>query len=434
MTAIRNYKRWLIVCFVSVLVTICFHHFISKQIDFVAHSKGHLKIQDYAYHIILIKSFWFDGFGDIYKLTFQQQALSAYIGSPIYKAMPLGITPIALVVWFPFAYVARINMALSYTLWIAFSIGVLLTALWKIGRHVFKNKKLQLLPITLSFIVVFSATSFYAIFIGQTSLLASGLLLHLLFFAFKTSDQSKSGNLLPIILVILILGIKPPYIALGLGILIIYGMWREAFYSAAFVLIVLIGLTPMLSIDWIHSYLDLLGMYSHGTIPDVYASSIVPHTMNIFRSAFKNFIGDNMASLISNVVAYSVYLAVIGYCHLSKLEYSFKEQVSVFKLAKAQLIILIIASYLLFAPYVNGYEDLLIISVLAIGLIYGDFPPLTNCSSLALIIIFFLVIHHNFFPPDKPLWIFWIFKAVILGYIFKSCRFHTKAIKNGLKR
>lgn len=65
MTAIRNYKRWLIVCFVSVLVTICFYHFISKQIDFVAHSKGHLKIQDYAYHIILIKSFWFDGFGDI---------------------------------------------------------------------------------------------------------------------------------------------------------------------------------------------------------------------------------------------------------------------------------------------------------------------------------------------------------------------------------
>lgn len=420
----KSFKKWLLVCFVSMLLIYCFHHFISQKIEFVAYSNGHLKIQDYAYHIILVKSFWFEGLGNIYGVHFQQQALSAHVGSPIYKVMPIGITPIALVVWFPFAYVARINMALSYTLWIAFSIGVFFTALWQIGRHVFQNKKLKLLPITLSFIVIFSATSFFAIFIGQTSLLAAGLLGHLLFFAFKKSDQSKSGNLVPILLLIPILGIKPPYIALGLGMLIIYGMWREAFYSAAFVIIVLIGLTPMLSIKWIHSYLNLLQMYSQGNIPDVYAWSIVPHTMNIFRSAFRNFIGDNIASLISNVVTYSVYIGVVGFCLLSKIKCGLIGRLYPLKVTKAQLIILLIANYLLFAPYANGYEDLLIISVFAMVLLYGDTPPLINYKSLALIIIFCLIIHHDFFPPDKPLWLFWIFKAVILGYMFKFCRFH----------
>jgi hypothetical protein len=95
------------------LLIYCFHRFISQQIDFVACLKGYLKIQDYAYHIILVKAFWFDGFGNIYDVYFQQQALSSYIGSQINKVMPLGITPIALVVWFPFAYVARFNMYVS---------------------------------------------------------------------------------------------------------------------------------------------------------------------------------------------------------------------------------------------------------------------------------------------------------------------------------
>ena len=106
----KSFKKWLIVCFVSMLLIYCFHRFISQQIDFVACLKGYLKIQDYAYHIILVKAFWFDGFGNIYDVYFQQQALSSYIGSHINAVMPLGITPIALVVWFPFAYVARFSM------------------------------------------------------------------------------------------------------------------------------------------------------------------------------------------------------------------------------------------------------------------------------------------------------------------------------------
>ena len=427
----KSFKKWLIVCFVSMLLIYCFHRFVSQQIDFVVYLKGYLTIQDYAYHIILVKAFWFDGFGNIYDLYFQQQALSSYIGSQINTVMPPGITPIALVVWFPFAYVARFNMALSYTLWVAFSIGILFTALWRIGRYIFKNKKPQLLPITLSLIAVCSATTFAAILLGQTSLLASGLLIHLIFYSYKVANQSKLANLAPILLLIFILGIKPPYIALGLGLLIIYGMWREAFYSLALAIFVLIGITPMLTTEWVHSYLNLLQMYSQGNMPDVYAWAIVPRTMNIFRSAFKNFIGDNIASLISNVVTYSVYIVVVGFCLLSKIKGKSIDQLSLLRVTKAQLFVVLIASYLLFAPYANLCEDLLLICVFAMVLLYGDTPHLTNYKSLVLIIIFYPIIHHHlFFPLDKSLWLFWILKAIMLGYIFKFCRFPPEGKKS----
>jgi hypothetical protein len=77
--------------------------------------------------------------------------------------------------------------------------------------------------------------------LGQTSLLAIGLLIHLIFHSYKVANQSKSANLVPLLLLIFILGIKPPYIVLGLGLLIIYGMWREAFYSLALVIFIVIG-------------------------------------------------------------------------------------------------------------------------------------------------------------------------------------------------
>jgi hypothetical protein len=300
MLTVTSYKKRLIVCFAGVLLALCFHYFISRQIEFVAYSNGNLKIQDYAYHIIITKAFWFDGFGDIYKLTFQQQALSAYAGSQaqVYTVMPLGITPIALVVWFPFAYAARFSIALSYTLWITFSLGILITAFWNIVQNFYPNKNLPILPIALAFVTVFSATTFRALQLGQTSVLAAGLLIYLIYFVQKTANSSNFGDLLIILLIIFILGIKPTYIALGLGLLIIYGMWREAIYSLVIVFVLLIGITPLLTIKWVPSYLNLLHIYSLGKFPEFYAWAIVPETMNIFRSAFRSFIGDNIAHTI----------------------------------------------------------------------------------------------------------------------------------------
>ena len=319
MLTVTSYKKRSIVCFAGVLLALCFHHFISNKTEFVTYSNGNLKIQDYAYYIIIAKAFWFDGFGNIYKLTFQQQALSAYVGSHIYTVMPLGISPIALVVWLPFAYVAHFSMALSYTLWVTFSLFILFTALWKVGRYVFQVKKLELLPITLSFVTIFSVTMGITLLLGQTSPLAAGLLIHLIYFVHKTGKELNSGSWVPILFIIFLLGIKPTYLALGLGLLIIYGMWRQTIYSVVVVIFALICVTPILTTAWVLSYLHQLSTFSRKVVPDAYAWAFAPHTMNIFRSAFRSIIGDNIASLISTIVTCSVYMGVVVFSVFEKI-------------------------------------------------------------------------------------------------------------------
>jgi hypothetical protein len=421
-------KNSFILCFVSMLLICCFHLFISQKIEFVTYSNGNLKIQDYAYHIIITKAFWFDGFGDIYKLSFQQHALSAYIGSPIYTVMPLGITPIALLVWLPFAFVSCYSMPLSYTLWITFSLFILFSALWIIVRNFSQNKIRPILPITLSFVTIFSSTTFRALHLGQTSVLAAGVLIHLIYFLHKTSDLSKFTNLLIILLLIFILGMKPPYIALGLGLLIVYGMWRQAIYSALTVFVLLVGITPLLTLEWMPSYLSLLQMYNHGNFPEFYAWAIAPETMNIFRSAFGKIIGDNLAALISRIVTCCTFIGVVGFSIFAKIRGDYTDQFSPVRTTEEQLFILLFASYLLFSPYAGAYEDVLFLPVFFTVLLVGKSPKLTDYKSLLLILSLFVILLQSYFPPNKPLWLFWIFKAILLGCMFKFCRQTSRII------
>ena len=428
MIVIKSYKRWIIVCFISILLICSFHCIISKKIEFVAYSNGNLRIQDYAYHIIIVKSFWLDSFGNIYKPYFQQQALSAYVGSPIYTVMPLGITPIALVVWLPFAYISRFSMALSYTLWIAFSVSVLLIALWNIGRCVFQRENQAILPITLSLVTVLSATTLFAIILGQTSLLAAGLFIHLIYLLYKRDDQWPRNNLMILLISIFVLGMKPTYIAMGLGLLIIYGLWGKTFYSIIIVLAFLLGITPLLTLEWVPSYLNLLEMYSHGNFPDFYAWAIVPETMNIFRSAFRNIIGDNLTGLISTIVTCCIYISVVGSSIFTRIRSKSTDHYSPIRITKEQLFIMLVASYLLFAPYAGAYEDLMLLPVFILVLLGGNTPPLTNYKSLAIVFFLFPILFHNIFSLDKPLWLFWILKTLIIGYMLYFCRFQRNEI------
>ena len=415
MVIIKPYKKWLIVCFISILLVCLFHRFISRQIDFVTYSPGDFQIQDYAYHIILAKAFWFDGFGNIYDLYFQQQALSAHVGSQIFTVMPIGVTPLALFVWFPFAYVARFSMAVSYTLWIIFSVSILLVALWSVGRYVFqKQNRPPILPIMLSIVTVFSATIYFAIILGQTSVLASGLLVYLILIVYKATNRQKSGNVVVISLLICALGMKPPYVALGLGLLLIYGMWRETLYSLAIILALLMVITPILTVEWVNSYLNLLRIYSHGEFSELYAWSIEPEKMNIFRSAFRNFIGDNIAALISNFVIYGIYIAVVGLSVLVIIRGKSIDQLTMLKVTKGQLFVLLVMSYLLFAPYANGYEDVLLLSVFVMVLLHKSTLPLTNYKSFASACFLIVILYR---PLGKPLLLFWTLKALILGYM-----------------
>jgi len=426
MEVIKVYKKRSILCFAGVLLVFCFHYLVSRQIPFIKHYTGHIAITDYAYHIILIKSFWFEGFGNIYEIFFHQKVLSMHIGAKIHYVMPFGITPIALIIWLPFAFVARYSIPLSYTLWITFSVSVLFSAAWSVGSNILRNKNLAILPITLFLVTLFSWNTLSSLYLGQTSVLAAGLLIHLIYIVHNTVNKFQSSHWLLIALLIFVLGIKPPYIALGLGLLMIYGLWREAFYSVILVFVVLIGITPMLGVEWVSSYLKTLRTYAQGNIPDIYAWSIAFETMNIFRSAFRNMIGDNLTGQISTFVTCFVYIGVVGYSIFTKIRKKSTKQFSPIQITKEQLFILLVASYLLFAPYAGAYEDLLFLPVFVMVFQKGNTPPLTNYKSLAIILFLFSILFHNIFPLDKPLWLFWILKFTILSCMLYFCRFSSE--------
>jgi len=209
-------------------------------------------------------------------------------------------------------------------------------------------------------------------------------------------------------------------------VLIIYGLWAEAIYSVLLLIVSLLFITPFLTTDWIFSYYQQLSVFSRETVPYEYARAFAPHTMNIFRSAFRNIIGDKIARSISTMVTVGVYTGVIGYSILLKIKNVSIDEPSPLKVTKAQLFVLIIGSYLLFAPYAGGYEDLLLLPVFIMVLLAGNSPNLTNYKSIALICILFFILFYNTLPPNKPVWLFWTLKAVILGCMLNFSGFRKE--------
>jgi hypothetical protein len=308
-------------------------------------------------------------------------------------------------------------MALSYTLWITLSLFILFTAFWSIVRNFYPNRNIPMLPITLVFVTIFSAVTFRALHLGQTSVFAAGVLIHLIYFINKTTRKLESNNVLIISFLTFILGIKPTYISLGLGLLMIYGMWRQVICSIVTVFVLLVGITPLLTLEWVPSYLSLLQMYNHGNFPEFYAWAIAPETMNIFRSAFGKIIGDNLTGLISTIVTCCIYVCVIGYSIFAKIRGDYTDQFSLLRTTEEQLFILLVASYLLFSPYAGAYEDVLFLPVFFTVLLVGKSPKLTDYKSLLLILSLFVILLQSYFPPNKPLCLLWILKAMVLGYM-----------------
>jgi len=91
-----------------------------------------------------------------------------------------------------------------------------------------------------------------------------------------------------------------------------------------------------------------------------------------------------------------------------------------------QLFVVLVGSYLLFAPYAGGYEDVLFLPVFLTVLIVDNTPALTNYKSLVLIFALLIILLQSYFPLDKPLWLFWILKALIIGYMLHFCRLQSQ--------
>lgn len=415
-------KRFIILSFCIFFGGALFHYLLSSKMEFVKYNIDnkflYFKIQDYAYHILITKSFWFENFGDIYKLDFQQKVLSTYLGSDISLAMPLGITPVAMVVWLPFAFIAKYDMALSYTFWSISSITLLFLSLWKFLKKRCQENKSISLPFYLVVVTIYSPAAFVALLLGQTSIFAVGLIVLIIDYIFEKNSKPKNFFAIAYIaILVFMIGIKPSYLLIIFGLLAIYGLWKELFLSGFLMIGYFIAFSLLLGIEWIFSYKNLMEMYTSGVFPNEYSWSIVPGTMNIFRSAFRNLVGDSFAVLISSSVTLAVYFIVFCYSIMKSTNFFGKE----IKFERSQVFILLVSSYLLFAPYAGSYEDVLFIPIFLVLLISYKMPNAIDFKGFILILLLFFLLSQIVFSSSEFMLFFWLMKFVFIWFLIIYC-------------
>jgi hypothetical protein len=394
------------------------HGTVTSQIDLVAVRDGALQVSDFVYHVALVAEAWFGEGGSPYRLETQRQVLSALAGSRIDVAMPVGVTPLALLVWLPFAALFRIDPGLANSAWLSLSITVLAFALWRLQRRVASRRgETPFFGAAFLVVALLSQAMVRAVVPGQTTLLATGVLL-LLCVELVEDGRDGGPRLMRILLYGLLLSLKPPYLMLGLGLLLCAGQRRVAAMSGAGLLALTLLVCARFGWEMMGDYLDSLALYSQTTLPDFYRSSVVPHTMILFRYAFEGPLGPARATAVTHFVGVAGAGAILGIAMLrgEGLRASSGEG-----RAGARLFVLLAATYLLFSPYAGSFEDLLVL-VPAAAVVLARTPlPGVGVGSLVTLLALGLVLNHHRLPPGKPMWLLWILKAGIFAYLFWLC-------------
>jgi len=399
-------------------------HFIvtSSIIQYEGDKTTYFKIQDFHYYIVIIKSFWFHEIVSIYNPNSQLMAIDSYFGIEMNHAMPLGISPTALLIMLPFSFIARFSFPLANTLWVSSFLTIYAIAVLKTYSFI-QSYERNALPL---FIVVFSVFFFSfrtvtVIFLGQTSLLASALLLLLLLEMVLASKEGRSLRRWIIYPVIFVLSMKMHYLVLGMGILLIGGYIYELLVSSVIVGISVGFLIAYTGLGLITGFMDQISLFSAPESPAYFDFSDVFHTFVTFRSAFAPIIGGSLSLKISLFVLLFGCMAVF-YISVFRSGGTGEERKNFERVAAPQLMIALFAMLFLFMPYIGGYEDVLLCVPFAAVCLIQDHMQGKNGWIFALIPFLFIVLNQSILLSSDYLWINWCVK----GFIFIALFFFPK--------
>ncbi|MCB0340196.1 MAG: hypothetical protein KDD53_11360, partial [Bdellovibrionales bacterium] len=329
---------------------------MKDKINLVSTSNNQVVIQDFAYHIVVFRHFWNDKIADPYDHNSQIQALQEVTSSNIQAAMPIGVSPTALLVWYPFVRIANIDLMLAYSLWLGFSLTIFFTAFFNTVNgmsSVAQSSKKRILATILA-ITVLSDTFFSAVSLGQTSILACGCFLTILGALFVTDKENHS---ISTIISTVLLSLKPSYLAIALSCLILTRRWRTLFHVAIALSILIGGSFFLLPDGWATNYNENLSVYFSADPPSIYKNSIVRNLSNTLVGVFSLSNFSNVAMHVARVIYLtSIPLILIAHAKFKKNETNgAKKSGPLFS-----SIVLVFLCSLIFAPYLGQYEDLLL--------------------------------------------------------------------------
>jgi len=396
---------WL-VC--AVIFSFYFTWFFSTQISLAEVINGRLAISDLAYHLVMSVGFWFEGAAHIYSPDEQLVVLRGHFSPQINEAMPIGVSPIGLMIWFPFAVIARSDLAAASGVWTGISLATLVAAL----LHVISKSedRLRWSWVLLIACTVFSSAARMSLF--QTTPLAAGILLLLM------SVDRNERSVMAFAAALVLLCIKPPYAIVGAGILAARKEWRALFVGLAACVGIAGVLFPYAGSDFYAEYITSLRVYTADRVPAVYASSIALSTMNLFSTAFEPSLGRS----VSNLTSLLVYtLGSLTVCLAAMLGRVFPKMDGA--LAGSALI----GIFLLFAPYAGAYEDLLLFPIAAL-VVLATTENVNRRGEVSRIIVLCLalnvLLNQRALPLPKAAALLWTMKAFFIALVIVNLRPH----------
>jgi hypothetical protein len=343
-------------------------------------SNASICIQDFAYHYLVIDKAW-EQRQSPYSIDLQSSVLSNYLETENSNAMPLGITPIVVLFGGAYSWLFGDNISTAYYLWQCVSI---LLFCYVVATLV-KDRKIFNLENKTIFLLMISPIVTAAVHLGQSSLLGVSVVLLLL---------KSMKNPINTFVLMCIAAIKPPYLLFAMWSLILRQQYRDLLTSLIG-LVILYGLLHLLfPLNWTIEYYNSLAIYTKNTIPAYYANSIQYSTMSTLNAVLHSFGVHDFRYLVvlsPMFLIFSLFLVRKGECSL----------------------ILLVSSYLLFSPYVGGYENVFVL----VPLLLTRLSTTVKCVTNILALIYF---YSSLLGIQEPVWNFLLLLILLVTLSFNS--------------
>ena len=363
---------------IGVLILLGLFLHLSLLHPLMSYANGELVVNDFAYHLLLVKHFWI-GRADVYQPSVQLQALSNYFLEPVSFSMPVGMTPTVLLLWLPFIAFGKNYLTVGYTLWMT-------TSLLLFGYGIYRTW--IMLSCRRSFLIVTmlifasSACLGRANTTGQTTLFAVSLLL-LLFYLLEARIGGRLS--LGIVAVLMLLTIKPYYFLIGAPLAIISGCFMEIGVAVTIVLVVYAFLSLYAHTNLIASYLSGLAAYDQVSFFPQYNGAVNLGSADTLRGLLLPLYGEHVSFIVCDAAMIASLLLTLI------VSYGLKHENR--RAAKRICLVGMTGAVLLFSPFLGSYENILIIPAFYFVAFGAGPQKLSTLYFLALSLLLFLVLN-----------------------------------------
>ena len=401
----RSYFSTITAIFFAIIFLAGFSFLSFSKFAYYSAGFREIFIADGAYYLAFAKAYWFEGVKTIYLPESHIKILSSLFNQPINQAMPLGISPVAMLVFLPFAALSLKSIETGVSAWNAFQLVLFLVVLVTLYLNVFSSRsaRYRVLFVLIFLLTLTTAAIIDAIRLGQTSLLATSLFLYLLYELYLAQEKKREIRTWVVVTVGLVLAIKPTYFLFFVGLLAVNKLWRLLTISIVVSGLVAFAVGLPMGINWPLDYFASLSVFTSPNPPAIYGNAFSFTNQILFRNVFSGLFGDKLVLILSQLLPLMFFLLFTLLGLRSKETGWLKYFVG------------IVGAYYLFTPYVGAYEGLLIVSLVIGSLLFNKDLSVFSISLYVLsFLMLYSVLDRVVFFPVNILWVFELVCFVVL--------------------